>query len=137
MRFDPTAWISSLIALAIVFVIVTSCLELVHKAGFSRWYGLLILLTCFLGLTVLAWAQWPIHRELAWLRMKGSDAGVSDSQRELVEAYAVQLEKRGDWKQAIEVYEGLVANATTDEGEDYYRTCARKLIDRLAETGKA
>ena len=44
--------------------------EILHKAGFPRWIAVFIPFTGFIGLAIFAFIEWPVQRELAWLRMK-------------------------------------------------------------------
>jgi hypothetical protein len=99
--------------------------EILRKAGFSRWLAILIPPTGFLGLAVLAFLDWPVEMELAWLRLKnGADPRKLIG---LVENHAVLLEKRGDWSQAAEVYKELARNAPSEEQAGYYQNCLNRL----------
>jgi hypothetical protein len=103
--------------------------RMLHRAGYSRWYALPILFTGYIGLIMFAVVEWPIQRELAWHRWKlgePDDGGIAR-----VEAYAIDLERRGEWKRAIEVYEELARRAPTVEGADYYRESSTRLRERM------
>ncbi len=105
--------------------------EILHKAGFPRWIAVFIPFTGFIGLAIFAFIEWPVQRELAWLRMKaGAD---SNEAIPLVERFALDLERRGEWKQAAEVYEELSQRASLDESEnaEYYRNCVKRLKEHL------
>ena len=65
--------------------------EILHKAGFPRWIAVFIPFTGFIGLAIFAFIEWPVQRELAWLRMKaGAD---SNEAIPLVERFALDLER--------------------------------------------
>jgi hypothetical protein len=121
--------LSFAILVAVVCLIFWVPSEILHKAGFSRWYALLIPFTGFLGLVIFAFIEWPVRRELAWHRLKDGDASA-----DLVagaEGYAVYLEKRGEWKQAARVYEELASRSGPGESGDYYRNCLERLRERV------
>ena len=103
--------------------------EILHKAGFSRWYALLMLIppVGLVGLAIFAFTEWPVERELAWLRLKSGEPTADTIS--LVERHAVELERRGEWKKAAEVYTKLSQKAPLDENAEYYRNC----VDRLKE----
>jgi hypothetical protein len=115
---------------ALVFMIFWVPAELLHKAGYSRWYAPLMLCPGFIGLIIFAVVDWPVQRELAWLRLKTGDPAGADVA--LVEKYAVGLEKRGEWKKAIEVLENLARTAGEGDGagEEYYRGWIKRLHER-------
>ena len=50
--------------------------QIFHKAGYSRWLGLLIMLPLVNLLTILwfALSKWPVETEVEWLRMKLAQA---------------------------------------------------------------
>jgi hypothetical protein len=113
-----------------VFLIFWIPAEILHKAGFSRVLALFIPLTGFLGLALFAFIEWPIQREIAWLRFK---AGMHSAELiPVVEWYAISLEKRGEWKDAAEVYEELARRAAPGDNAEYYRNCAARLRERVA-----
>jgi hypothetical protein len=111
---------------------ICACAEVLHKMGYSRWLVLLVAPTGFLGMVVFAFLEWPIERELAWLKLKtGAPPG---RLVDLVEAHAVALEKRGDWKQAARVYRELIRKAISDESGTYYRNCLSRLEELAGES---
>jgi hypothetical protein len=118
-----------LLVIASVFLIFWIPAEILHKAGFSRVLALFIPLTGFLGLAFFAFIEWPIQRELAWLRFK---AGMhSIGLIPVVERYAISLEKRGEWKDAAEVYEELARRAAPGDNAEYYQNCVARLRERV------
>jgi hypothetical protein len=119
----PILVLVTIIAVIVVLFWIPS--EILHKAGFSRWLALLIPPTGFLGLAVFAWIEWPIEREVAWLRFK--DGKSSEDLVAKVEAYAVDLEKRGDWSSAAAVYEELGRRVSSAESAEYYQNCVERL----------
>ena len=120
------------IAIAFLVVAVWAPIAILRKAGYSPWLGLLIAPTTFVGMIVFAFLEWPIERELAWLRFKQGNP--SDDQVGRVEGYAVYLENRGEWKSAEEVYEELIERATSEESRTYYRNCLGRLRDRSGDS---
>lgn len=103
--------------------------EILHKAGFARGWGFLIVFTGFLGLIIFALIEWPIHRELAWHRLRAGDS--SGDNIASVERYAVDLEKCGEWKKAEEVFEELARRAPSAEVTDYYLSCLKRLHEKM------
>jgi hypothetical protein len=98
---------------------------ILDKAGFPRAYGVLAFALFPISMVLFALAEWPIVRELAWLRMKvGEPLGHSIA---LVEAHAVDLEARGESKKAIEVYEELTRR---DDDEKNQNQCELQSISR-------
>src|SRR5262249_5480636 len=120
-----------LLIIAMISLGVWACAEIIHKAGFSRWYVLLMFVTGGIGMLIFALIEWPVHRELAWLRVKSGEG--KDADLTAVETYAVELEKRGEWKKAAEVFEALAQRAPSDEGSVYYRNCIQRLRERMVE----
>jgi hypothetical protein len=104
-------------------------MEILRKAGFPRWIALFIPLTGFIGLAVFAFIEWPVERELAWLRLKAGEP--ADDALELIERHAVHLERSGEWKRAAEVYRELARRAPADENAEYYRNCVKRLQEHL------
>jgi hypothetical protein len=93
---------------------------------------LLIAPTTVLGMILFAFLEWPIERELAWLRFKQGNP--SDDLVGRVEGYAVHLENRGEWQSAQEVYEELIKRAASEESRTYYRNCLGRLKDRSRDS---
>jgi hypothetical protein len=118
-----------LLGIVVVFLIFWIPAELLHKAGFSRWFALLIPLTGFIGLAVFAFIEWPIERELAWLRWKSGE--LPDDAIDSIERHAIKLERRGDWKKAAEVYTELSQKIPLGENAEYYRNCVERLKEHL------
>jgi len=124
-----------LIGLVVMLLLVPFLLlifaRILQKAGFSPWFCLLmaIPLLGFIGLAVLAFIEWPVKRELAWLRLK---AGMPSADLiPMVERYAIKLERLGEWKQAAEVYEVLSHTPSDDDNAEYYRNCVERLKEHL------
>jgi hypothetical protein len=115
------------------WVVVWVPMVILGKAGFPRAYGCLAAVLSLIGLAIFALSEWPIHRELAWLRIKtGEPLGDSIG---LAEGHAVDLEGRGEWKKAIEVYEELARRVPDEKTANYYRDNSRRLRERMEETG--
>lgn len=110
-------------------------LQIVRKAGYPGWITILMLMFVPLGWIFLAASNWPIHRELAWLRLKTGSPVESDIN--LIERYALDLEARGDWSEAIAVYEELARRTKGEDAADYYRNSAKRLRLRQAEASLA
>ncbi len=126
---EPIQILGMLAGLLFLFLIFWAPAEFLRKAGFSRWFALLIPLTGFIGLAVFAFIEWPVERELAWLRLKSGE--LTTDTIPLVERYAVNLERRGEWKKAAEVYTELSQKAPPDENAEYYRNCVERLKEHL------
>ena len=110
-----------------ICVVVPVCI--LRKAGFESWLVVPVQLTFPFSWIFVALADWPMHRELAWLRMKTGDP--SPIRVSLIEGHAIDLEQRGEWKKAIEVYEELARRGQSPKGSDYYRNCSNRLLERL------
>jgi hypothetical protein len=121
--------VGSALGIGLVVLIFWALTEMLHKAGYSRGWALLIPFTGFLGLFAFAFAEWPIHRELAWRRL----AAGSGSERDLplAQSYAVDLEKLGEWQRAIEVYETLIQRSPDKAEAEYVTNCIRRLREML------
>ncbi len=103
--------------------------RILRKAGFSWGFAFLGLILGPIALVIFAFSDWPIERELAWLRLKtGEPLGRLLG---LVEAHAAALERSGDWKQAARVYQELIRKEISDESTTYYRNCLSR-IEALA-----
>jgi hypothetical protein len=126
---DLTSIVGFNLIVALIVLIFWIPSEILHKAGFSRWWALLIPLTGFIGLAIFAYMEWPVRRELNWFRMKAGTFSVDLLPS--VERYALDLERRGDWQEAAEVYEALSRRAPPGESADYYRNCMERLNERL------
>ena len=120
------------IAIAFLVVLFWAPFAILRKAGYSPWLGLLIAPTTFVVMIVFAFLEWPIERELAWLRYKQGNP--SDDLIGRVDGYAVHLENRGEWQSAEEVYEELIKRATSEESRTYYRNCLGRLRDRPGDS---
>jgi hypothetical protein len=127
---DPTPILGFPIMIAFLAFILWVPAEFLRKAGYSRGWTFLIFLTGYLGLIVFAFIEWPIERELAWHRFKeGND---SEANVASTEAYAVLLEKEGEWKKAENVFLELKKRARSEQSADYYTSCLRRLQERTA-----
>lgn len=116
-------------ALAVAYVIIFGAIF--RKAGYSAWWGLLMLVP-FINLIWLfyfAVSDWPIHRELVFRRMDQGDATPEDN-RSLIAA-ASQLENQGLWEEAIRVYDAIAAHPELASAV-YATNCAQRLRDRMA-----
>jgi hypothetical protein len=123
--------IGLLAMLLMVVLVATIVVRILQKAGFSPWCGLLLLIPLigFIGLVAFAFIEWPVQRELAWLRLKTGT--FSPDLIPSVERYALKLEKQGEWKQAAEVYELLAHIPSVDDNAEYYRNCVKRLKEHL------
>ena len=99
--------------------------RILRRAGYSRTVALLVLALGPFALIVLALNDWPIERELAWLKLQAGEP--PELLLPLAEAHAVALEKRGDWSKAAEVYKTLIARSDSDEASNYYGNCLSRL----------
>jgi hypothetical protein len=105
------------------------CAMMLQKAGFSPSFAPLFPIFGFLPLIVFAISEWPIHRELGWLRVM-NNAG-SESDKALANSYALQLERSGEWSRAIDVYEVLAERASDPKDAEYFREAAAHLRERI------
>lgn len=115
---------------AFALVSISAIAEALRKAGFSRWWGLLLLLLGPIAVLIFAFKEWPVQREAAWSRLR--EGATSEDVIARVERYALDLEKAGHWKMASRVYEEL-SRRTPSESGDYYANCAKRLSERLGE----
>jgi hypothetical protein len=106
-----------------------------RNAGYPGWLAIPFILTFPISGVVFALARWPIYREIAWLRMKAGDTPEPDV--DLIEQYAVDLERDGEWAKAVEVYEELAARTPTEESRGYYQNSADRLRQGLKQGGDA
>ena len=82
-------------------------------------------------------SDWPsspsssgrVQRELAWLRLKTDTPSIDLIP--MVERYAIDLERHGEWKKAAEVYAELSQGASPGDNADYYRNCVERLREHL------
>jgi hypothetical protein len=125
----PAQILAWLFIAVIAFLIFWIPAVMLHKAGFSRWFALLIPFTGFVGLAVFALIEWPIERELAWLRWKSGE--FPDDAIDVIERYAIKFERRGDWKKAAEVCSELSQKLPHGENAEYYRNCVARLKEHL------
>jgi hypothetical protein len=124
--------LAAILGFALVALIFWVPMEILRKAGYSRWWALLIPMTGFIGLVVFACADWPIHRELAWRRLAAGSG--SERDRVLAQRYAIDLEQNGEWQQAIEVYETLSQRSPDKEEAEYAAKCIGRLRESLARS---
>lgn len=99
------------------------------KAGFSRWYALLMLVPFvnLIWLLVFATLDWPIQKELSWRRLSDKEWDERDAERAI--SYAVDMERRGDWETAITVYEDVARHASNEQDAKYANNCILRLRD--------
>src|SRR5438552_3521025 len=107
----PDAVLAPLVGLTLLAVALWATFWLpvivLRKAGYPGWLAIPFVLTFPLSGVVFAVAQWPIYRELAWLRMKAGATLEPDVG--LIELYAVDLDQAGEWVKAVQIYEALAA----------------------------
>jgi hypothetical protein len=120
------------VGIAVLVLLLWAPFAILRKAGYSPWLALLIAPTTFVGMIAFAFLEWPIERELAWLRFKHGNP--SDDLVGRAEGYAVHLENRGEWKSAEEVFEELIKRATSEESRTYYRNCLGRLRDQSGDS---
>jgi hypothetical protein len=137
----------------LVTIFVGICGIILARAGYSRWYSLILLAVpsfyfCdpvfflwrypliliavpldFILLMVLAVREWPIERELARLRLVAGESDDIGSDVERVMSYAIAEEQKRRWNRATSLY-NLAAEKSADPGVKQYATqCARRLTD--------
>jgi hypothetical protein len=121
------------LSLAVLVVLVLVCAwfsgVILRKAGYSRAYGCLAPVLGPIALVVFALSEWPIQRELAWLRMKAGET--TGHPIVSVEQHAFDLERQGEWARAVEVYEELTRRAADEPTAEYYRNNVARLRLRL------
>ncbi len=122
--------LSVLLGLGLIGFVVWVPTEFLRRAGYSRWWVLMLFLTGFLGLIMFAILEWPIERENAWYRMR--DGERSEELIARVERFAVELEKAGDWNRASRVF-GDLSRATSGEAAAYYVNCMERLGERIGD----
>lgn len=111
--------------------------EVFAKAGFSRWWALLVPvpLVNLIWLLVFATIDWPIEKELSWRRLAGGQWDERDAAR--AHSYALALEKRGDWEAAISVYEDIASHGPNEQEAKYANNCIVRLRELQGLSGNA
>ena len=98
------------LTLAIAVLVALAFGAIFRKAGYSPWLGVLMLVP-LVNLIVLLWfaftPDWPVHRRLAQSHAADPAAGATAADEELALNEAVRLETRGEWDQAVAIYERL------------------------------
>lgn len=92
--------------------------EIFRKAGCPGCYGLLMAVPVinFVVLIAMVMMDWPVQRELSRLRLRLGEATPDDATRVLSEA--TQLEQRGDWNEAIALYQLVIEKSGVCELAD-------------------
>jgi hypothetical protein len=127
---DALVQILSLVMVILFFSLyLWAPMELCHKAGYSRALGLLVAFTFPIGLIVFVFVDWPVYRELGWRKVAMGD--YSERDLDLAQAYAIDLEQRGDWEQAAAVYEELSRKLPDPKEAEFAATSAKRLQDRI------
>ena len=96
------------LAILVVVLVVLAFAAIFRKAGYSPWLALLMLVPVINLIWLLIFAfqsEWPIHRKRATARV--IDEAVASPDEELALNEAVRLEQRGEWDQAVTIYERL------------------------------
>ncbi len=120
--------IGLMVALALLPVVVFG--EIFRKAGYSGWLGLLMLIPVVnvVWLLIFAFGDWPIRRELSRSRMGPAVVRADDVEIRISEA--VRLERKGQWDEALLIYDELAAEPENSNA-DYAAHCARRLRERM------
>lgn len=83
------------------------------------------------ALIVLAAKQWPVERELAWLRLLAGKSDDLDGDIESVLSYAIAQEQRHHWDRAVSLY-SLAADKTSNPQVKQYATeCIQRLTGNV------
>ena len=106
-----------------------------RKAGYSPWLGL-VMLVPMVNLVVLLWfaftPDWPVHRRLAQSHAADPAAAATAADEELALNEAVRLETRGEWDQAVSVYERLAERYAGRPTGTYAAESIRRIRERMA-----
>jgi hypothetical protein len=113
----------------LVAIVIGVFASILGKAGYSRWYALLLLVPILniLALLILAAREWPIEREVARLRLIAGESTDIDADIECVMSSAIVHEQKRQWGRALSMY-NLVADKSTDARiRQYASECAQRL----------
>lgn len=120
------------------------------KAGYSGWLALLMLIPVvnLIWLLIFAFSEWPIEAELARL---GGRSPLERSQRrqlagglvieeETIDpsidemfSRALKLDKRGDWAEAVALYEQIAEQVQGQQDGEYAANCAKQIREKMAK----
>jgi hypothetical protein len=116
----------------LLFVLLALALmSIFQKAGYSRWLGLLIIVPVanIVVLLLLVFGDWPVRRQLRYLKMRSGDASDEDAYDVLGDAS--RLERKGQFDAAMERYQEIATRfAGRPPGLDagnYIQTLRRKM----------
>ena len=102
------------ITLLILVAMLVALGAFITKAGFSKWWVLLVILPPIniILFIVFALRRWPIQEELIQLRVMANSAKKEDF--EALHSMAVSADKQGDWDRAMLLF-GLIATHCKEE----------------------
>ena len=122
---------SEWIGLLLFVLLVLAWMSIFRRAGYSRWLGLLwlvpvvnVIIICF-----LAFADWPVHRQLRYFKVRAGDASDEDAYNVLGDAF--RLERKGRFDAAMERYQEIAARFSGrrpgQDAENYIQTLRTKM----------
>ena len=130
------AWLAWLVQshwerlLALVLVALL-CMSIFRRAGYSRWMGLLIIIPVanIIVFLLLVFGDWPVHRQLRYLKVRAGDASDEDAYNVLGDAF--RLERKGQYDAAMERYQEIATRfsglAPGLDAENYIQTLRTKM----------
>ncbi len=120
-----------LIGLAVAAVVAAVFGVIFHKMGFSRLTGLLVIipLVNVIWWLYLATSEWPIERELA--ERPEPDERAHEDHITLMLRRAETCEKRGDFAEALELFDILANELDGRPGSHFAKHCAQRLRERV------
>jgi hypothetical protein len=149
--------------IAAIIVITAASISICRRAGYSGWWGLLMLVPIVdvIFFLIFAWRTWPIERELAALRLgiknpqnhipgfpvldvAGGNHAAFEAAATIAPApssadvatiftEAAKLERIGEWEAAISLYDQLATQLAGSQDSHYAQNCATRLRNRLTQ----
>jgi hypothetical protein len=135
---DPFLVLVVIVVYAVFWALIFS------KAGYSGWLGLLMLVPVvnLIWLVVFVFSEWPIQTELA--RYRGEKPKIpevasgsitewlaTDPSVPVMFSTADKLDQRGDWADAIAVYEQIAERRKGRQDGEYARNCADEICLKM------
>ena len=93
------------------------------KAGYSGWLSLLMLIP----VVNVVWL------EVARLRGQSPSEGPSDEDDELFRK-ALNLDQRGEWAEAVALYEQIAEKLQGQQESEYAKNCAQQIREKMAQS---
>jgi hypothetical protein len=137
-------------ALLILVLFTVAWGEILTKAGYSGWLAILmwIPIVNLIWLLVFAYSQWPIEAKL--IQLGGGSPPEKPQQRQILDGVLVEeqikesgessvdemfneafeLDQRGDWVEAVALYERIADELQGHQDGEYARSCAQQIREQ-------